>query len=242
MRALVVLDRRKERSRAGRQLERLDVVVLVDGHDHRVGLADDLGNALPGLLEAAPQTLCLERIDLVGVELTRDVLPAQQGADGGAGRFQTVARLDRQDYRVAVDARPVGAGGLVQHPLRCIARLPGLRRGVRPQNHVAEAAVVTHVPGRGGQQVDGGAGRLGAIGERAGASDLIAQPLVDHLLTHPLLAGLVVHLTQVGAVAEAPRPGQRGRRIGRIQIRVLVVEEPRDLTPTAQPFLQLDAV
>ena len=125
-----------------------------------------------------------------------------------------------QHHGVAVDARPARSGGLVEDAPGLGARLAGFGRGPGPQDDVAEGTVVAHVARRRRQQVDAGAGRLRAVGERLRAADRTLQPLFHGLRAHALPARLVVHLAQVGAVAQPPRtwaaaplrPARRGPR------------------------------
>ena len=56
-------------------------------------------------------------------------------------------------------------------------------------------------------------------------------------------AGVVVHLLQVGPVAEPPRLRQRRPAVRRqVAPELVLVQEPRQLRPTVQALLQLDAV
>ena len=95
-------------------------------------------------------------------------------------------------------------------------------------------------------------GRRGAFHQQLDTPDRVLQARVHRLAAHPLPARRVMHLTEIGAVPEPPRLRQlrRGLRPSRspaaqaagAEGRVLVVEEPGDVPPPAEPLRKLDRI
>ena len=130
-------------------------VVLVHRHRDRVGVANCIGNAPARLLQPAPQALLLHHVYLMAGQLRLYLLPAEQFPHSSARRFQSIARGDRQHYRVAMDAAAaLRPGVFVEEPLGDRAWLTGVGNRVRSQHRVPEAAVVTHVARGRRQPVD----------------------------------------------------------------------------------------
>ena len=135
---------------------------------------------------------------------------------------------------------PTGASGLVDAALGDGAGLAGIRSRFRAENHIAEGAVVANVPRRGGQQVQlRPRRRCAAVQGVSGAADGRRQRRLHIAVADALPAGFVVHLLQVGAVAQPPCLRQP---LGLALLGVLIVQEPRDFPPAVQPLVQFDGV
>ena len=107
-----------------------------------------------------------------------------------------------------------------------------------------ELAVVLDVAGPLRQHVHPRAERPRSLGQALRRPDLGQQLDLDRFRRHAVGAGVVVHLLQVGPVAEPPRLRQRRRTAvrRRVAAELVLVQEPRQLRPAAQPLLQRDAV
>ena len=176
----------------------------------------------------------------MGRQLPLDFFPAEERPRRQLRRQQAFPAGDGQQDRVPVRPRPLRAGGLFEEPFRRGARLPGIGHRLRREHHIPELAVVGDILRGRREEVDDGARALRALGQR------LLRPLdpVEQPRPHGVAADsphrFVVHLPQVRAVSQPPRPGNLVRSGG--EPGVLVVEEPRQLPPPPQPLLQLDPV
>jgi hypothetical protein len=86
--------------------------------------------------------------------------------------------------------------------------------------------------------------RSGALGQALGLLYICEQFHFDHFGRDAVVARIMVHLFEVGAIAEAPRFGERPglAGIGEIFGEFGLVEEPRQLRPASEPLLHLDAI
>ena len=85
-----------------------------------------------------------------------------------------------------------------------------------------------------------GAGCRGtAIQGRLGLAGGVRQRRIHRFAAHPLAAGFVVHLLQIGAIAKPP--GLR-QFVLRHASGIFVVQKPGDIAPAPQRLGELDAV
>ena len=239
-RAVVVLDFQKQRRRCRSQAEGMDVVVFVDGYHHRVALANHLRQAGAGFLQFTTQAFAAERVYVLVLQLRVNIFPAQQGSGTRAHGVQPVSQRHRQHHGIAMDARAIGAGGLVEIAFCDGAWPAGIGSGLRTGNHEAEVRVVADICWRVGQQVDFRAGcRRATVQSVLGAADGVRQRRFHSAAAYSLATGFVVHLLQIGAIAQPPGLGQF---VFGHAPDVFVVQKPRDIAPAPQRLGQLDAV
>ena len=187
----------------GGELEGLNGVAFIYRDDDGVGLAHQRRNLLLGLLQLAPQAFAAQRVHRLILKLALHVPPAQIGADAAAGGVQAVPGGNGQHQGVAMHSGPMGAGGFVDMAFRQSAGLAGIRHRFGAENHIAEGAVVTDIPRRCGQQVELGPSRRRAAVQGAfSTADSLHQRRLHIAIADALPAGFVVHLLQVGAVAQ----------------------------------------
>ena len=221
-RAFVLFENIEQRIRADSELERLDFAVAVDGDDDRPCLADGFRDCLLRGFQGFGEAFLARRAGAAGeAYLALDLLPPQLGAHMVARGCEPLARRRGENQRVAVDARLVGRGGFLDEAPRRRARLARIRNRLRPQYREVELPVVGDVARALGQHVDARARGGGVLRKAFLAADRLGESLLHGFRRHAVAAGVVVHLRQVRAVAEAPgfRRTIAGREFG-------FVEEP----------------
>ena len=209
--ACVGLDGGEQGGVVHHDLEGVDVIVLVDGDDQTVCLPQSLRDTLFCRFRLMGEHLLAERIDRLVLELAPDLFPAQVFANPRARRVEAVPGRHGQDDGVAMDPGTVGGGRLVDEAFGRGTRPAGLRSGLRAENGVMEVAVVRDVARSFRQGVNPGAGRGRARGERFQLLDGADDLRFHQGGWHAVVTGIVVHLAQVGAIAQPPRPRQVGR-------------------------------
>ena len=160
---VVALDLQEQRPCGPRQLERMLGALHVHRDDDAIGLPDRVRNPLPRAPEPLVEAFPADGVHGPSFQLALHVLPTQQGAHTGASGLKAVARRHDEDHRVAMDPRPLRAGRLDEVAARQRARFARLGNSGRAEHGVAETAVIAYIPGRGGQHMDDGTGRAGAV-------------------------------------------------------------------------------
>ena len=148
-RARVVLDVLKMWIVRDRDLKRLNVVLLRDGNDDAIRLLDRVRDAALGLVEVDGQGLHARDIDvsilLLLLQIDANLFPCQIVADSGCGDLQTVLGWRQQQNGVAVHARLLRSGGLIQIALGLGTGLARIRRRTGAQDSIVELAVVLNI-------------------------------------------------------------------------------------------------
>lgn len=122
-RLAVSLDLLEQGIAAGLQLEGVHPVGVIDGHHDSVGLANNAGHLTSGTCDLSAQPLRPQRVDRLPLQLSGNILPAEQAPNSRPRRVQPLAGGYRRHERVSVDPgsvrtrrviekRPGGAAGL----------------------------------------------------------------------------------------------------------------------------------
>ena len=103
----------------------MDVIAFVDGHDYGICLPDRIRDAFVCRPYFICEHLLTDRIDLLVPELLADFYPPQILSNSRVHGIETISGGNGEDDCIAIDARAVSRGCLVDEPFHFCAGFAG---------------------------------------------------------------------------------------------------------------------